>query len=856
MLPSYRCLEAIVSRAFPDDPIVTVADLLRLGERLQYDMPDLSYKTPKKLEDLIKFQDEAIQSSRIAESEQSNRASSQEAENTSNAVSQRRSSAARLIKDTAGHAHYIGPSGSLTFFAEIRDLVASYQPSPYQGDNSRSKFALDNIAEALETEDRHEEGQNMQQEESGDQAENDGTSPLSAMSNYTTGTSHLDLDEQLKHLPPREVMETLIASYFEYCHDDLPLFHRATFQDEYESFILSAQRAKLGGQSVGESRIDPRPDHGWLACLHMMLVFGSLSTPQLSRSSNFDSHSVQSVSIAAAYSFLPILTTKCLLSNIQALLLLCIYFHNNNDRNAAWNLVGTATRMSFAIGLHQNDLDSQFRPVERETRKRIWCTLFTFEQFLCSSLGRPSGIGDPDVEVRVPKEGLLDGGIGAGERFAEESLRLQYILASARRLMGVRYQSHALDASKRASNVTQKAGLLQGGRSSSELTTDSILQELETWKNNLPSHLQLPTIKSDSIHGSGTEEDGMSLEHLRISLSRQNRRQLRALILLHIQYHYIVMLVSRPALLVAIASSSSAARDKPSAPSNIPRDGAGSSRSLQWTSVLAAAQISSLALLMDDFSLLNGISGLDIFYAYSSAMVLLLRTLWVQHRTENNENSKEFERKQSLRDLVSKLRVAVGKVRKSKTMRRFAGVMNKFGDVVDNINSSRAAVAGSDDVGQDGRVRDTMIAEPLSANVRGGHYLAQRSQPIFDPVGDRINQNHHQLDSTNNLSYPALSTTSINSNICSNSQPTWQPIQPPDPFSSSSVTQTTQFSYPLWPHMTSGGVPIANTATMSGVVSAGVNSPSLWYDDPLHALANGHIVDWTDLDAFINGQLA
>ena len=133
------------------------------------------------------------------------------------------------------------------------------------------------------------------------------------------------------------------------------------------------------------------------------------------------------------------------------------------------------------------------------------------------------------------------------------------------------------------------------------------------------------------------------MEHLKFSLSRQHPRQLRALILLHIQYHYIAMLVTRPALLMEIAASNSTTvSSRVSAQSTTE---ASSSRSLASSSVSAEFQILSLIMLLNDFSLLNGISSLDVFYAYLSAMVLLLRTLWAQHTVKHKDIHEEMERK-------------------------------------------------------------------------------------------------------------------------------------------------------------------------------------------------------------------
>jgi hypothetical protein len=854
----YRCLEAIVKGAFPKETIEITADLLSLGERLHYEMPDLSSGPTKRLEELIKYsRDDASHPSFTKEPERSTGAASEEPE-TSLVQSQRRlSGVARLVKDTAGHVHYIGPTGSLTFFAELRDLVGTYQQNFRRTADSASDFAQDNLAEALETEEGHEDNP-IQQQETGE----DLASPkpaVSPASNYTTGASGLDLDEQLRHLPPRNIMEVLIASYFDHCHHDLPLFHRATFQDQYEYFILHAQQSKLNGQSATvEPTSAARPDYGWLACLHMILVFGSLSKPTSSRMSNFDYRTARRVSIAAAHSFLPSLITKCTLSNIQAILLLSFYFHNNNDRNAAWTLVGTATRMSFALGLHQNELETQFRPVERETRKRIWCSLFTFEQFLCSSLGRPSGIDDPDVEVRVPVEGLLDGGTGAGEQFAEASLKLQYILASARRL-----------TFKRPRKADRNGSTFQNGHSASAPTVECILKGLEDWRNNLPFHLRLPIIDSTTTNSAVLDAETQPFELVRLSLSRQTPRQLRALILLHIQYHYIIMLVSRSALLVEIASSSASATgrhridvDNTDTLPDSSQNPISSSSTLASRSVSAAAQIASLTLLLQSFSLLNGTSGFDIFYAYSSAMVLLLRTLWAKHHHRLTEADEESERKKALRALEANLREAVEKANKSKTMERFAAVMKKFGAVVSSINSSRDVATICNDAACETcpKRRIASQSQTLVSSDEGQTFHASTiPQNVLHDHGTSLNpaagageqsdQSLHSSRNNNgnksNASFPGTSISAIDNSTASlplqghRSDPSLDPIIP------SPSNLNSRFSYQFSPP----GVGVSSSNSMM------TNGLPLWHDAPLDALTNGFVVDWTDLDAFMGGQL-
>lgn len=124
---------------------------------MHYEMPDLSTRSPKKVEELIRSREPPTRPLSSGWPTPPTGVGSQEPENNP-VVEPQSPSSARLVQDTAGHVHYIGPSGSLSFFAELRELVSSYRQIPQHDYNSQSKFAMDNIAMALETEDRvHEE---------------------------------------------------------------------------------------------------------------------------------------------------------------------------------------------------------------------------------------------------------------------------------------------------------------------------------------------------------------------------------------------------------------------------------------------------------------------------------------------------------------------------------------------------------------------------------------------------------------------------------------------------------------------------------------------------------------------------
>lgn len=857
-------MDSIIKATFPDDPLETTSDLVNLGERLGYNMPDLSVVPQVRYDELVKAPKHAQTfPTNGVNSDPGTSAGSQERETSTEGGSGRISNAAaRLVRDPSGNEHYIGPSGSLSFFAELRDLISSYHRNG-QYDTSSSTFALDNVAKALEPD---QEEQKLEDNADGRDLNNyniaSPTSIISTTSNNTTGLAPPDLDEVLKSLPPREEMEILIASYFDNIHVDFPLFHRATFQDEYEIFVLQARNARTRAQTSAsvsvplEHQVSTRPDWGWLVCLNVILVFGSFSN---SKSTLSDYPKLRRSCISTSYSLLPHVTTRCALSNVQALLLLSLYFHNNNDRNAAWTVVGTATRVAFAIGLHQADLDSLFRPIEREIRKRVWCTLFTFEQFLCSTLGRPSGISDPEVNVRVPTDGLLDDGNGSGLGFAEESLKLSCILAAARQISEPRLQKHSRSTSSRSLSKAQGVMKHRCSQGASTATRENVLKELDNWKNGLPMHLQFLTIASPSTTISGGPRDPTAtFEQLRVSLCRQTPHQIRALILLCIRYHYIVILVTRASLLHEIAS-----QNKPNGPINptiqsinsnlSPRtaspqcttDGISTSSSSASMAVESASQICSLTLLLHSFSLLNGTSGLDVFYAYSAAMVLLLRILWVRGPSGESDDIEE-ESKKEIKGMVEELRKTVRQVDKSRTMKRFAVVMDKFASVIGSIGKNSNSSHVTDTVHTSHGARRTSTAETGFDNMQPSMPGHPRTIPAMaNPQG--LLQTTISPGSMPNSGFAQQSGWSPHLSKYTNIPlQTSQSARAPTPLLPSPAPPS---QYPMYP--TSSVQP--GLYGVPGPGAFGSQDVVVGYEDPLDALANGYIIDWNDLDAFMEG---
>lgn len=590
-----------------------------------------------------------------------------------------------LIRDPTGRQHYIGPSGSLQFLSQLRRLLISRnQRLPVNNDNSptASKFTEDDTARALEADSITVDTTDPVVAAAdhggvaGDVvAAQDELSPGSISSSIARDFTMQPWDaagDLFRKLPSRLVTDSLLQSYFKNAHEDFPLFHRGTFEEEYESYwALLKQRITAPEPCLQASQME----WGWVATLQMLIVFGSMCDPSIP---GIDHTTLRRQCVSVTRSLLPQLVSKCTLSNVRALLLLSLFLHNNNERNAAWNLVGTATRISFALGLHRRDVAAYFRPIEREVRKRVFCTLYSFEQFLASSLGRPSGLNDFDVEIALPREGLLGTGT---DRVVALSLKLQNILGRAR--------------------ISQAVRSLASGNTDTQRHEESAketISALKAWRDEVAASQSL-NIPSISEPDDAFKEDDapvtMSFTEIKLLLSWQDRTRLRAALVLNMQYRYIAIMVARPFLLRDTAMARVVARtDNKNTTNDTPRSDAHSR--LASVCVQNACQLAKIVLLLAEFELLNGVCGMDVFYAYSASMVLILRSI---KEGTPSPGIAETKAQSELRQLIQSIRLVVSKVPKSGTMKRFARVMATFEDSVFNHDALPHAATPRKDSG-------------------------------------------------------------------------------------------------------------------------------------------------------------
>lgn len=351
------------------------------------------------------------------------------------------------------------------------------------------------------------------------------------------------------------LLESLLDAYFDTIHSDFPVLHEASYREAYEIWSQSTS-----------STADP----AWLCGLLCVLIL---------------SRRVASVDISEdtekkwwrhVQTLLPTVFFSSTMYAVQALMLAALHLHNTNHRDACWNLTGTAVRVAYAIGLHRDDNKSMQSPLGRELRKQLWWTLYAFEQMQVSSYDRPSAIAHTLSTVGCPNERIVGLSGHCPPDLMQWSQKLAVLLASACKALN--------PAGTGATSAAEDTY----GRPLSPVV--GILRDLERWREHLPAHLRLEV--TDSLAPSSQ----------------------RPLLLLHAQFYYILIVISRSALLrrATIVTKNST--------EHIPQ----ALTAVSESCIDAGRQLAKILRKLETINKFNALTWWDIFYTVTTAMVLVL----------------------------------------------------------------------------------------------------------------------------------------------------------------------------------------------------------------------------------------
>ncbi|KAK5093959.1 hypothetical protein LTS08_008782 [Lithohypha guttulata] len=571
----YRALHALVKGIFANEDIDDTQTLFRLAQERQISMPqedDASIATEA-------FGDAFSATSLTPDScllpELTTRWPSNIDQVVQKAVVNLREET--CIPAPHGVAHYLGPASSFEFASAVRRLVAKRNKSTENGSvghdrrsQLRTEFANLEVSIAMEPRIPEHPASTVRKE--GNDKDSPETLSAQTTPQTTVGTNTTATNGSLSPyrrwvqslLPSRQVTDSLVHAFFDKVHSDYALFHRGAFHTRYESIW----------HRTPSYTYEAEP--GWLCCLFMVLVFGAQAREDHNLDDALD---LQRRFLRFVRERFPHLSLTAGLANVQALLLLQLYEHNAGERNTSWILLGQAARMAIALGMHREGTSHNFDSIERNTRRMVWHTLYSFEQYAALSLGRPSTVKALEVNVTLPDEMIIDGGDRPQNYFKHASALLD--LSSKIRHFATAASPDCFDQA----SLTSLSG-----------SATALLTELEEWFEGLPQHL-LPAWRF------------------------VDQKHQRAVGLLHIRYHHLSSVLTRPYLLYMIHANLDQRLDAVASEATVLDP---TINSLGHYCIQSSLAVSKLLTQLSLSDVLQGATWTDFFYLYHAMLVLCL----------------------------------------------------------------------------------------------------------------------------------------------------------------------------------------------------------------------------------------
>ncbi|KAL6712678.1 hypothetical protein ACN47E_000555 [Coniothyrium glycines] len=507
-----------------------------------------------------------------------------------------------LIPTRHGVPHYFGPSSSFRLATTIRALVARYKVvagadfphlrtslsqsrTPSRSGRSINRSSANPSDEeytGLDTgvlpdhDRRGMKRSRAQMEETGGQWE------------HRSGAKSIASIGDL--LPSRSLADALVSAYFDHIHIYLPLFHRSMFQFRLEATY--SRKTEL---------LSDIPDIGWLISLALVFAFGC---QQLQEHDPEQANKLRLKYLSFAKTYFRHLLTTTSLSNIQALVLLNIHHHTVGQKSSSWLLIGLAARMAITMGMHRDGPNMEFDPIERNIRRQVFWSIYTFEKILCSILGRPTVIDDRETSMQSPDPPMLEHSTMSAEfmKIGANLIRTSY---------SIRQQAYFDEATGRE-------------RSPTFAVAESLLRDCDTFYVSIPAHL--------SVNTSSVPND-----------------QRARILLLHVYYLYTRCIVSRDFLIQKVEKSICFLERKPiSYPDN-------------WQNILnlsedcveSAHKSIQCIIAAWEYSII-GYSWLDLFFVFHS--VLIVCADFLARPKDQQDSPRDIERKNTVRVMLGHVR--------------------------------------------------------------------------------------------------------------------------------------------------------------------------------------------------------
>ncbi|KAI7869877.1 fungal-specific transcription factor domain-containing protein [Spinellus fusiger] len=196
--------------------------------------------------------------------------------------------------------------------------------------------------------------------------------------NKTQPTTDFDPFE----MPPKDLSDHLIETYFQYCYPCLPIFNRKVLVSPADSL----------------EPVSP------LLLNAIYAVASCMSQDKRVRTYTALSETAGDVFIKRAIYMVDRSYDLPKISTVQAMLLLSVYQQGKAKAPRAWMYSGIAFRMAQDLGLNRNCEHLNITKDEKELRLRVFWCCFVVDRTISAQYGRPLNLEERDIDIPFPQE--------------------------------------------------------------------------------------------------------------------------------------------------------------------------------------------------------------------------------------------------------------------------------------------------------------------------------------------------------------------------------------------------------------------------------------------------------------------
>ncbi|KAK1511218.1 Zn(2)-Cys(6) binuclear cluster domain containing transcription factor [Colletotrichum costaricense] len=295
----------------------------------------------------------------------------------------------------------------------------------------------------------------------------------------------------VKSFPPRGVADFLVSVCIAYGTDIFFYLDQSHFMAELD-------------QLYNDEQSTLREDAGFVCLVLAVFALGSqwtaLARPEdLSSAASTEDRSVDPGRIfynQARILISDLLDRPCIKS-VQATFILGVYLMPASAISASYVYMGLALRKALAIGLHQEPDDPSLTEDEKETRRRLWWSIYSLERTVTIKLNRPRSVDQEIITAGLPKPTSRD----ASQKF--DNLQHQIANAAFVRIIDKLSEPGSVDLS--SPKQCPKANVTSRGWSNTNHSHTGALRRptdaqisLKAWKKGLPSSLKLQNVDPKS----------------------------------------------------------------------------------------------------------------------------------------------------------------------------------------------------------------------------------------------------------------------------------------------------------------------------------------------------------------------